>query len=65
MPNDTWPEWELVLASAAHLQHYDLEELNLTEYKNLEPRWRNWQAVKATCADCAILIFDYLVGLED
>jgi hypothetical protein len=44
---------------------YDLEELNLAEYKNLEPRWRNWQTVKTTCADCATLIFDRIVGLED
>jgi hypothetical protein len=44
---------------------YDLEELNLAEYKNLDPRWRNWQTVKAMCADCATLIFDHIVGLED
>ncbi|HOU12825.1 MAG TPA: hypothetical protein PKZ84_06885 [Anaerolineae bacterium] len=43
---------------------YDLEELNLAEYKNLDPRWRDWQTVKATCADCATLIFDGIVGLE-
>ena len=44
---------------------YDLEELNLAEYKNLDARWRNWQTVKAACADCATLIFDRIVGLED
>ena len=44
---------------------YDLEELNLAEYKNLDARWRNWQTVKATCADCATVIFDHIVGLED
>ena len=44
---------------------YDLEELNLVEYKNLDPRWHNWQAVKAACADCATLVFDHIVGLED
>ena len=44
---------------------YDLEELNLDEYKNLDSRWRNWQTVKATCADCATVIFDHIVGLED
>ena len=44
---------------------YDLEELNLAEYKNLDPRWRDWQTVKAVCADCATLIFDRIVGLED
>ena len=44
---------------------YDLEELNLVEYKNLEPRWRDWRTVQAVCADCATLIFDHIVGLED
>ena len=44
---------------------YDLEELNLAEYKNLDLRWRNWQTVKSACADCATLIFDHIVGLED
>jgi len=44
---------------------YDLEELNLAEYKNLAARWRNWQIVKTACADCATLIFDRIVGLED
>ncbi|MFC2038104.1 hypothetical protein ACFLYD_09165 [Chloroflexota bacterium] len=44
---------------------YDLESHNLAEYKNLDPRWCNWQAVKAVCADYAILIFDDIVGLEN
>jgi len=44
---------------------YDLEELNLAEYKHLDPRWRDWQTVKAACADSATLIFDRIVGLED
>lgn len=42
---------------------YDLEELNLAEYKNLAPRWHDWQAVKAACVHCAILIFDHIVGV--
>lgn len=44
---------------------YDLEELNLAEYKNLDPRWCDWQTVEAACADAATLIFDHIVGLED
>jgi hypothetical protein len=44
---------------------YDLEELNLAEYKNLDPRWRDWGAVKAACADHATLLFDRIVGLEE
>lgn len=42
---------------------YDLEEMNLSEYKYLHPRWHDWQAVKAVCMDCATLIFDRIVGL--
>jgi hypothetical protein len=42
---------------------YDLEELNLAEYKNLEPRWHDWRAVKNACIHYAILIFDHIVGL--
>lgn len=43
---------------------YDLEEMNLAEYKHLDPRWHDWQSVKSFCADCATLIFDRIVALE-
>jgi len=43
---------------------YDLEELSLTEYKNLAPRWQDWQEVKAACARCSLLIFDRIAGLD-
>jgi len=43
---------------------YDLEELNLDEYKYLAPRWRKWQNVKAVCVNYATLIFDQIVGVE-
>ncbi len=43
---------------------YDLEELHLAEYKNLDARWQDWQNVKAACLDCAMLIFDRIIGLE-
>ncbi len=43
---------------------YDLEELNLAEYKNLNPRWQNWETVKTACAGHATLIFDRIVGLD-
>lgn len=42
---------------------YDLEELNLAEYKNLDPRWHDWAAVKAACVHYSILIFDRIVGV--
>jgi hypothetical protein len=42
---------------------YDLEG-NLAEYKNLDPRWHNWQHLRAACLDCATLIFDRIVGQD-
>lgn len=44
---------------------YDLEEINLTEYKNLAARWHDWSQVKSACIECAVLIFDQIVGLKD
>ncbi len=29
---------------------YDLEDTQLSEYKNLSPRWHDWHVVKAACA---------------
>lgn len=37
---------------------YDLDEVDLSEYKNLDLRWHNWQTVKVVCADCATRLFD-------
>lgn len=37
---------------------FDLEELELAEYKNLDPKWHNWDVVKATCSHLATVIFD-------
>jgi hypothetical protein len=42
----------------ANAMPYDLEETDLSEYKSLEPRWHDWQAVKAACSHLSILIFD-------
>lgn len=36
---------------------YDLEDVNLSEYKNLAPRWHDWETVKSACLACALLIF--------
>lgn len=41
---------------------YDLDEMNLTEYKHLDPRWHDWEVVKSACLECALLIFDRIVG---
>lgn len=43
---------------------YDLESLDLSEYKNLAPRWQDWNTVKAACAHIATVIFDRVCDLE-
>lgn len=63
-PNDESALQQLQIQLANPLP-YDLEETNLAEYKHLDPRWCDWQTVKAACADCATLIFDQIVGLDD
>ncbi len=43
---------------------YDLEQTELSEYKNLDSRWHDWQAVTATCSHLATVIFDRVCDLE-
>ena len=43
---------------------YDLEETELSEYKNLNPRWHDWRTVKAACSHLATVIFDRVCDLE-
>jgi len=49
----------------ANAQPYDLEETELGEYKNLAPRWHDWQVVKAACARFATVIFDRICEMEE
>lgn len=37
---------------------YDLEEIELSEYKNLAPRWHDWNSVKTSCSHFSTVIFD-------
>lgn len=43
---------------------HDLEETELPEYKNLAPKWHDWDTVKAACARIATVIFDRVCELE-
>lgn len=43
---------------------YDLEETELSEYKNLDSRWHDWNTVKAACAHLATVIFDRVCEME-
>ena len=63
-PNDESALQQLQIQLAQPLP-YDLEVVKLAEYKNLAPRWQDWQIVRAVCVHCADLIFDQIVGLED
>jgi hypothetical protein len=44
---------------------FDLDAVNLAEYKQLDARWNDWSAVQTACAACATLIFDRIIGYED
>lgn len=44
---------------------YDLETMDLSEYKNLASQWCDWLNVKTLCIDCAMLIFERIIGVED
>ena len=47
-------------AQLANPLPHDLEGTNLSEYKNLAPRWHDWQAVKDVCARAATATFDHV-----
>jgi hypothetical protein len=42
---------------------YDLEETELSEYKNLNPNWHDWNTVKTICSHLAITIFDCICNV--
>jgi hypothetical protein len=44
---------------------FDLDQVNLVEYKHLAPKWQKWSAVQAACAACATLIFDRVDGCAE
>jgi len=53
-----------VQVQLANALPYDLEETELSEYKNLDPRWHDWQTVKAACSRLSTVIFDRVCDLE-
>ncbi len=44
---------------------FDLDEVQLPQYKMLAPKWHDWNAVRQACTTCANLIFDRIIGGED
>lgn len=53
---------EVQLASP---QPYDLEDTDLTEYRNLDPKWHDWRDVTTTCVRISMLIFDHVSSRPD
>lgn len=62
-PNEESPLQQLQVQLAAPMP-YDLDEVDLPEYKNLAPRWHDWTAVQTACVAAAELIFDRIIGAE-
>lgn len=48
----------------ANAMPFDLEGIDLGEYKGLDPRWHDWRVVKAACAHLSTVIFDRVCDLE-
>lgn len=46
----------------AHAMPYDLEEDELSEYKNLDRRWHDWRVVRQACSHLSTVIFDRICG---
>ena len=44
-------------AQLASARPYDLEGTDLSEYRNLVPRWHDWTTVKAACARISVAVF--------
>lgn len=47
-------------AQLANPLPYDLDELDLSEYRDLAPRWQDWGQVRAACGKMAVAVFDHV-----
>lgn len=47
-------------AQLANSVPYDLDESTLAEYRHLDPKWHDWNAVKSACARVADATFEYV-----
>ncbi len=54
-----------MLAQLANPKPYDLDGTMLSEYKNLEARWHDWEAVRAVCVHASTVIFDHVCELDE
>ena len=37
---------------------YDEKTTDLSKYRNLDPKWHDWRAIKTTCKHVSIMVFD-------
>ena len=44
---------------------YDLEDTELSEYKDLAAQWHDWNAVTEVCTHVAVVVFDYICDQND
>ncbi len=51
-------------AQLANPLPYDLEELDLSEYRDLAFQWQDWERVKAACGTIAVAVFDHVCEAE-
>ncbi len=54
-----------LLAQLSDASPYDLAGTNLTEYKQLDPKWHHWEDVRQTCADHTTAVFNLAADRED
>lgn len=47
-------------AQLANPLPYDLDELDLSEYRDLATRWQDWEQVRAACGKMAVAVFDHI-----
>ena len=47
-------------AQLANPLPYDLDELDLSEYRDLAPQWQDWGKVRAACGRMAVAVFDHV-----
>ena len=54
-----------MLAQLASPKPYDLDGTTLSEYRHLEARWHDWEAIRAVCARASVVMFDHVCDLAE
>jgi hypothetical protein len=63
-PNDESALQQLQI-QLANPMPYDLDQTELKQYKQLDPKWHDWEQVKAACTHVAIALFDRLTKAQE